>query len=223
MKILKLEWKNIFSYGDDIVTIDFGDDAKLWQLSGKSGSGKSSLLSIPKLLLFGKTEGSGGKPVKMANIANWTNKKGWIRGTIRKENDTFVIERTFVPSGLQVWKNGKQIDMAGIDALQSVIDTDILDGMPYHIFANVMSLSLNNFKSFVSMSPADKRLIIDKVFSLEIINKVHELVKVDMRDVGNAINSSNSQIYALDRMIATSKSEIVLLTSKLLNFTSEVV
>lgn len=208
MKILKLEWKNIFSYGDDITVIDFGDESRLWQLSGKSGSGKSSLLSIPKLLLFGKTEGSGGKAVKVANIANWINKKGWIRGTIRKGDDIFIVERTFAPSSLTVYKNGENIDKAGMASIQSVIEEEILDGMPYHIFANVMTLSLNNFKSFISMSPADKRLIIDKIFSLEIINKVHELVKADMRDLGNAINASNSQIFAFEQTIQTSMSEL---------------
>ena len=213
MKILKLEWKNIFSYGDDITTIEFGEESKLWQLSGKSGSGKSSLLSIPKLLLFGKTEGSGGKSVKVANIANWINKKGWIRGTIRKGNDLFIIERMFAPSGLTIYKNGVNIDVAGISNLQTVIDNEILDGMPYQIFANVMTLSLNNFKSFISMSPSDKRLIIDKIFSLEIINKVHELVKVDMRDLGNAINSSNSQIFALEQTIQTSQAELDAMSS----------
>lgn len=208
MKITKLEFKNIFSYGDETTTIEFGNDPKLWQLSGKSGSGKSSLLSIPKLLLFGKTEGSGGKPVKVANIANWINKKGWIRGTIDKGNDNYIIERTFAPSGLTIIKNGVILDKAGMANLQTVIDNEILDGMPYHIFANVMTLSLNNFKSFISMTPADKRLIIDKIFSLEIINKVHELVKTDMKDLGNAINSSNSQIYALEQTIQTSQAEL---------------
>ena len=79
MKILKIEWRNIFSYGNKIETLDFGETGKLWQLSGRSGSGKSSLLAIPKLLLYGKTEGSDGKPVKMGAIANRINKNGWIR------------------------------------------------------------------------------------------------------------------------------------------------
>ena len=213
MKILKLEWKNIFSYGDDITTIEFGNDSRLWQLSGRSGSGKSSLLAIPKLLLFGKTEGSKGKPVKVGNIANWINKKGWIRGEIQKGNDLYTIERMFAPSGLIVYKNGVNLDIAGIQNLQNVIDNEILDGMPYHIFSNVMTLSLNNFKSFISMTPADKRMIIDKIFSLEIINKVHELVKVDMKDLGNSINSSNSQIFALEQTIETSKNELASMKS----------
>lgn len=208
MKIVKLQWRNIFSYGDELTEIELGDEGKLWQLSGKSGSGKSSLLSIPKLLLFGKTEGGDGKPVDMADVSNWINKKGWICGTIVKNNDTYIIERTFSPSALTITKNGIPIDKAGVKGMQTVIDTDILDNLPYNIFANVMSLSLNNFKSFISMSPSDKRLIIDKIFSLEIINKVYELVKKDMKDLGNSINISNSQIYSLEQTIKTSQQEL---------------
>jgi DNA repair exonuclease SbcCD ATPase subunit len=214
MKILKLEWRNIFSYGDDITSIDFGDEGKLWQLSGKSGAGKSSLLSIPKLLLFGKTEGSDGKPVSVNEVANRINKKGWIRGTISKENDIYVVERTFSPSGLTIYKNEENLDVAGLKNMQGIIDSEILDGMPYHIFANVMTLSLNNFKSFISMSPADKRLIIDKIFSLEIINKVYELVKKDKKELGNSINISNSQIYSLEQTIRTSEVELASLSEK---------
>lgn len=214
MKIIKIQWRNIFSYGNKIETLDFGNEGKLWQLSGRSGSGKSSLLNIPKLLLYGKTEGSDGKPVKIGNIANRINKNGWIRGEIIKGTDLFVIERTFSPQSLTVFKNGENLDKAGLKDMQGIIDNEIMDNMPYHIFANVMMLSLNSFKSFISMSPADKRQIIDKIFSLEIINKVYELVKKDMRELGNAINISNSQVYSLEQTIRTSNAELENLSNK---------
>lgn len=208
MKIIDISWKNIFSYGDDVTTLELGDGGKLWQLSGKSGSGKSSLLSIPKLLLFGRTEGGDGTPVNVADISNWINKKGWIRGTVQNGNDIYVIERTFNPSALSIWKNGESLDKAGVRNMQGIIDKEILDGMPYNIFSNVMSLSLNNFKSFISMTPADKRKIIDKIFSMELINKVYELVKKDMKDLGNSINVGNSQVYSLEQTLKTSKQEL---------------
>jgi DNA repair exonuclease SbcCD ATPase subunit len=214
MKIVKIEWRNIFSYGNKIEELDFSGDGKLWQLSGRSGSGKSSLLTIPKLLLYGKTEGSDGKAVKMGAIANRINRNGWIRGTIINGQNEFVIERTFSPQSLVVYKNGENLDKAGLKDMQGIIDNEILDNLPYHIFSNVMTLSLNNFKSFVSMSPGDKRQIIDKIFSLEILNKVYELVKRDMRDLGNIINMSNSQIYSLDQTIKTSNAELIKLNQK---------
>jgi DNA repair exonuclease SbcCD ATPase subunit len=113
------------------------------------------------------------------------------------------------------------LDKAGVKNMQNIIDVEILDGMPYNIFANVMSLSLNNFKSFISMSPADKRSIIDKIFSMEIINKVYELVRKDMKDLGNSINTSNSQIYSLDLTLKTSQAELDNLTNNTNDNTQE--
>lgn len=214
MKFKQIRWRNIFSYGNKIEELNFDDTGKLWQLSGRSGSGKSSLLSIPKLLLYGKTEGSDGKAVKMGDIANRINKNGWIEGTIIKNNDVFVIERTFSPQSLTVYKNGENLDKAGLKDMQAIIDNEIMDNLPYHIFSNVMTLSLNNFKSFISMSPNDKRMIIDKIFSLEMINKVYELVKKDKKDLGNLINTTNSQIYMLEQTITTSLNELKNLSQK---------
>lgn len=214
MKIVKIEWRNIFSYGNKIETLDFGDTGKLWQLSGRSGAGKSSLLAIPKLMLYGKAEGSDGKPFKMSAIANRINKNGWIKGTIINGQDEYIIERTFSPQSLTVYKNGENLDKAGLRDMQSIIDSEILDNLPYHIFSNVMALSLNNFKSFISMSPNDKRQIIDKIFSLEILNKVYELIKKDMKDLGNIINTSNAQIYNLEQTIKTSNNELMSLSDK---------
>lgn len=214
MKIVKIEWRNIFSYGNKIESLDFGDTGKLWQLSGRSGAGKSSLLAIPKLMLYGKAEGSDGKPFKMSAIANRINKNGWIKGTIINGQDEYIIERTFSPQSLSVYKNGENLDKAGLRDMQSIIDSEILDNLPYHIFSNVMALSLNNFKSFISMSPNDKRQIIDKIFSLEILNKVYELIKKDMKDLGNIINTSNAQIYNLEQTIKTSNNELMSLSDK---------
>ena len=134
MKIVKIEWRNIFSYGNKIEELDFGDSGKLWQLSGRSGSGKSSLLTIPKLLLYGKTEGSDGRPVKMGAIANRINKNGWIRGTIVNGQNTFVIERTFSPQSLTVYKNGENLDKAGLKDMQGIIDNEILQSSLSYFF-----------------------------------------------------------------------------------------
>lgn len=214
MKFEKIEWRNIFSYGNKIETLEFGNKGQLWQLAGRSGSGKSSLLAIPKILLYGKTEGSDGKLIKIGNIANRINKNGWIKGTIKKGKDIFIIERTFSPQSLIVYKNGENLEKSGLKDMQSIIDNEIMDNLPYHIFSNVMSLSLNNFKSFISMTPDDKRLIIDKIFSLELINKVYDLIKKDMKDLGSNINISNSQIFMLEQTLKTSKKELENLSKK---------
>ena len=221
MRIEKIEWRNILSYGNKTEVLEFGDAAKLWQVSGRSGNGKTALLSIPKLLLYGRTEGWDGKAINVGDIANRTNKNGWIRGEITEGNDKYVIERCFSPQSIKVWKNGKDLDKAGIRDMQGIIDAEILDNMPYNIFSNVVMVSMHNFKSFISMSPTDKRQIIDKIFNLEVINKVYELIKKDKRDLGVEINNSNSQKYVYSQNLETAKRELQALEQRVITKTDE--
>lgn len=200
MRITKISWRNIGSFGNKIQTIEFSANGQLWHLSGKSGAGKSTLLSLPILALYGKT-----KDVKVGDIANRVNKKGWIKFECIVNNDEYIIERTFSPSNLSITKNGEILDRAR--DMQSIIDNEIVC-MPYNIFTNILSLSLNNFRSFISMSPSDKRQIIDKIFSLDIINKIYELIKKDLRDMGNSINTLNAQIFSYEQTIKRSSEEL---------------
>jgi len=209
MHIRSIEWRNLFSYGNEIQKLELGDEGKLWQLSGRSGAGKSSIMCLPKLLFYGKIDG-----VKTNDIANRINKNGWLKGTIVKGKDVYIIERTFMPTSLSVFKNGVELDKAGKKNVEDIINQEILEGLPYHIFSNVINLSLKNFKSFISMTPNDKRQIVDKIFSLEIVNVIHEMINKDMRDVGNMINTNRSQIFTIEQSIKHSEEELQKLSEK---------
>ena len=111
MRIIELQWRNLFSYGNDVQTLDLSDGGKLWQVAGRSGAGKSVIMSLPKLLFFGRTDG-----VSTNSVANRINKNGWLRGVVVKNGDTYVIERTFSPSGLTVSKNGVEKQTASTSA-----------------------------------------------------------------------------------------------------------
>ena len=200
MKIKTLQWRNIGSFGNKIQTLNFSDNGELWQLYGRVGHGKSTILSLPILAFYGKT-----KDIKVGDIANRINKSGWIKIEVENKNDVYVIERTFSPSGLSITKNGENIDRAR--DMQSIIDNEIV-GLPYNIFTNILSLSLNNFKSFINMNPNDKRQIIDKIFSLEIINKIYEFIKKDLKELGTSVNALDMQIFSFEQTIKQSQIEI---------------
>ncbi len=200
MKIKSIEWRNIGSFGNKIQRLDFSEDGELWQLYGRVGRGKSTILSLPILAFYGKN-----KDTKVGDIANRINKNGWIKVEVEVGNVNYIIERGFSPSSLSIIKNGENIDRAR--DMQSIIDNEIV-GLPYHIFTNILSLSLNSFKSFINMTPNDKRQIIDKIFSLEIINKIYEFIKKDLKELGQAINSLDNQIYSFEQTITQSKKEL---------------
>ena len=106
MRIEKIEWSNISSYGNKTECLDFTNNSGMWQLFGKSGSGKSSIIQMPQLLIYGKDSTDANK----SDYANWINKNGVIKGTLTSGGDTYVIERKFEPDGLSVWKNGEKLN-----------------------------------------------------------------------------------------------------------------
>ena len=211
MKIEKIQFKNIFSYGEQLQTIEYDNTGKLVLLKGQSGAGKSAILSLPCLLLYGKLE-----KVPKPAIANRINKNGWIRGEIKQGQHTYVIERHFSPNSITVWKDDENIENYGSKDAQAFIDSEIID-IPQATYSNMISISMKSFKSFLKMSPADRKQIIDRVFDLEIINIVYENIKKDMRDLGNSINADNSTIFSLTQTIKNANTELQKLQEKLLD------
>jgi DNA repair exonuclease SbcCD ATPase subunit len=209
MKLKKIEWRNIGPYGNKIQTLEFPEDGGLWMVLGRNGAGKSTLINLPKILYYGKLN-----KFNKDEIANRINKHGWVRGEIQVSPENFVvIERKLSPSELYVEKNGEDIGKSGINNYQDFIDAEVT-GLPYHVFSNIVSLSINDFKSFISMTPNDKRIIIDKLFAMEIINKMNELVKKDLRDIKTNIEIYNREIKTLENYVNNASKELSDLQNK---------
>jgi DNA repair exonuclease SbcCD ATPase subunit len=182
--------------------LTFDSDGKLILLKGISGAGKSTLLNMPSLLFYGKVE-----KLAKSSIANRINKNGYIRGTIVEGSDEYIIERTFSPNSITVYKNDVDIKSIGVKDAQDYINDNIIK-VPYQIFTNIISLSAKKFKSFLNMGAEDRRQIIDRVFNLEMVNEIYNLIKKDIKDIGLAINTDNSQIFTLNNTINNAQMEL---------------
>lgn len=201
MKFKNIEWKNLFAYGEEIQHIEY-EDGKLVLLKGASGSGKSAILSLPALALYGKLE-----KLNKSSIANRTNKNGWLRAVIEKSGHEYIIERSFTPNNLQVFKDGVNIESYGTSSAQDYIDNEIAD-IPIKAFSNMISISMKKFKSFLTMSPADRKEIIDRVFNMEAINLAYEQIKKDAREIGNSINANNTSLFQLGQSLQNATLEL---------------
>ena len=218
MRILNIEWKNIGPYGNRINELSFDKLGGLWMVVAKNGSGKSFLVNLPKILYYGRLD-----KFKKDDIANRLNKRGWIKGTIEINPNTLTtIERNFSPQDLRVYKHSNEewpnesndIGKSGINNYQDYIDLEVV-GLPYHIFSNIISLSINDFKSFISMTPGDKRIIIDKLFAMEIINEMNKLIKEDLRKLKTDIIIFDTEISSLKKTIITASKELEKLKEKI--------
>lgn len=211
MYIEHIEFKNIFAYGEKLQTLDYSSTGKLILLTGKSGVGKSAILSIPCLLLYGKLD----KVPKNA-VANRINKNGYIKGIVNKGKTKYEITRTFMPNSITILKDGQNISNFGIKDGQEYIENEIIE-MPQAVFSNMISVSMKKFKSFLTMSPADRKQIIDRVFSLEVVNIVFDKLRSDLRALGNEMNTYNATIFSLNNTRNNSINEMQRLQESLVS------
>jgi len=195
MKIKRVLWRNITSYGNRVQTIDLEKNPGFYMLMGENATGKSSFLSCITFALYGKVNNK-----KLKDLANRKNKNGWVRVELESKGRQIIIERGVSPTTLEVTVDGKRYDESGKKNVQDYLEEELY-GMPYYVFDNLISLNINDFKSFINMSPSDKRAIIDRLFSLDLINQMRELLKLDSKEVKSMLDSVNSEIEWLESSI----------------------
>jgi DNA repair exonuclease SbcCD ATPase subunit len=196
MKIKKVEFKNFASYGNRIQVIDFEKDkSNLYLVLGGNGAGKSTLAKVITYLCYGKVEGA-----TLRDLPNRVNSALWGKIWMESKGNLIEIERGINPGIFNVKLNGAEYDVAGKVNLQDFLETEIYE-IPYHVFKNVIILSVNDFKSFITMSPYDKKRIIDKIFGFSIINEMAEAVKEQRRGIIDEIKTYEDEIRTLTESI----------------------
>jgi DNA repair exonuclease SbcCD ATPase subunit len=214
MKILNVKWKNFGPYGNVWTEIDFSkNDNEFSLLHGKNGSGKSSILEVIQFALYGKVNTK-----KLKELPNRLNneKNLLVEIHIVCNNYDVVIQRGVSPGVFDVTINGSKDvgDMAGKLNLQDYLEEEIFQ-MPFYVFNNTISLSVNDFKSFIKMSPKDKRGILDKIFSLSIINQMYELLKQDVKKIKEQQYLIINKCTVLNNQIEKSVIELDKLNNKI--------
>lgn len=202
MKIQKIEWRNVASYGNKMQTLELPEKSGLIQVVGENGVGKSTISDVITFGLYGKLEGK-----KLKDIPNRSNKGAWMKITFEQDGRIYEVERGLDPSHFQLSIDGNIYDQAGKDNVQEFLTNDILK-IPYYVFNNTISLSINDFKSFLKMSTADKKLIIDKIFGFYILNEMRDILREESKNIKSSIDRLSGEIFATGRSIASSQKEL---------------
>jgi exonuclease SbcC len=203
MKIQSIELKNFASYGNKIQKIEFDEDkSELFLTLGKNGEGKTTIANAIVFALYGKVEG-----VKMSDLPNRINKELWVRIKLQCKSTNVVIERGLAPGIFKVYLNGIEFDKAGKKSVQDYLEEEIF-GIPYHVFKNIIILSVNDFKSFLTMSNSDKRQIIDKMFGFSILNDMQTAIKDERRSLKNEIDSFTRELTQINENIESVKEKL---------------
>lgn len=172
-------------------------------------SHNSTISDSLKLGLYGKTSNR-----NLKDIANKHNKYGEVLAEFKYDNKKVEVFRRFSPNDFKIFIDDVEYDVAGKSDKQTYLEDELLK-ISFYVFNNMISLSLNDFKSFLKMTPSDKRLIIDKIFSLAILNAMREDVKKQIKEKTVELTTISNNISFIEKNIEKTEEELQNLLEKL--------
>ncbi len=210
MKFKKLKWKNLLSYGNIIQTIEFDDNPKLILVEGENGSGKSSIKEALTISAYGKSALR-----KMKDIPNWVNKSAYTYNEFETDKgDTVIIERGIDPNFSNIKINGVDHNLPDKRKIDDFIENELFN-LSFSIFCNTISLSFDDFKSFVNLSASDKRKIVDPIFGIDILTDMKSKVKEEAKESKNSLNNIDLKISNNTSLLEKSLAQLKKLREKL--------
>jgi DNA repair exonuclease SbcCD ATPase subunit len=205
MRITSVEWKNFNGYGNVPSKIEFNRDGMLYLLVGQNGAGKSTIAEVITYALYGKVEGK-----RLGDLANRINRGMEVTLTMICKGKNVTIKRGISPNYFDLFIDNKPYDQAGNKNVQDYMETELLD-IPYQVFKNIIMLSVNDFKSFLTMSRGDKRNIVDRLFGFTVINAMRESIREKRKEVRQTIQTLYDELNILEDSITSINEKIELL------------
>jgi DNA repair exonuclease SbcCD ATPase subunit len=210
MKFLKLKWKNLLSYGNKIQEYEFSHTPELVLIQGENGAGKSSIKEALTVSTYGKSAIR-----KIKDIPNWMNRAAYtyveFESTI---GDNIIIERGIDPNFSQIKINGVSHNLPDKRKIDDFIEGELLN-LNFSIFCNTISLSFDDFKSFVNLSASDKRKIVDPMFGIDILTDMKSKIKEELKENKKSLDIIDNTLSKNNQLLESSINQLKTLRAKL--------
>ena len=178
---LNIEIRNFMSIGNEWLHFDYktglsyvyGENYDVTEEENLSvisnGSGKTVVLvDAPLFALYGRTQ----RRIKKAEAINIQNGCDCeVRLSFKKDDDVYIIERGMKPDKIIIIKNGvAESEEAKKRQANKVIEEEILDGISFEVFKNLIVLNGTSSKHFFEYGKNEKRTFINEVFRLGFLD-----------------------------------------------------
>jgi len=210
MKLIEFSYRNILSYGNKIQSFSFDDSSGLILVEGENGSGKSSIKEALTASIYGRSAIR-----KMKDIPNWINRNAYTNVKfVTNSGEMIEISRGIDPNFSDIRINEAQFNLPDKRKVDEFIEEELIK-IPFSVFCNTISLSFDDFKSFVNLSKDDKRKIVDRIFGIDILSDMRAKVKEQLRDskseidiIGATIKSSQTNLESYVKQLDSLKEKL---------------
>ena len=183
------------------------NNGELVLLVGNNGNGKSSVLESFEYTLYGKVKsGKAKKWHTLGTLPNRINNELLNRVSFKANGIDVEVKRGISPGKLELWENGVKNTKAGKSNIDGIIENYI--GLDIETFKSFISMSINDFKNFISLTNEEKKLLLDKLFNLEVINILNGILKDLNKNNKLKMASMDSEIRTLEESIGSIKRSI---------------
>lgn len=214
MKIKSWTFENYKSFGGMKNTITLNPNkGELILMNGENGTGKSAIWEALDVSLYGETLNKRGTRLSKKNYPNWINKNLKVSAIIETQNRELEITRTMKNETSSM---KTEVSINGVEKTPAKVDDFIVNElqMDFDTFKSFCSINVSHFKNFISLTPNDKRMILDKLFNMQQINDLNKIFK-QLRDE----NTRNG--ISIKSKIETYKENIAELNESITEFLNE--
>ena len=199
----KIRYKNFLSTGNTFTEYDLNSKNHTL-IIGKNGSGKSTLLDALTFSLFGKAYRNINKPA-LINSVNQKDCMVELEFSIGKKE--YVIRRGLKPAVLDINVDGIELDKnASVKDFQNNLESSVLK-MNYKSFCSVVILGAR-YDSFMNMSPADRRKVVEDVLDIEIFSEMNVVLRDRLAKLKELVRENDSLLRLNEEKKSLQKSNI---------------
>lgn len=234
LKFKYLEVKNFMSVGNEWLRFEYttglsyvyGENHDVSEEDDlnviSNGTGKTVILvDAPLFALYGRTQ----RKIKRSDIVNIQNGCDCeVRLCFDKDEDEYIIERGLKPDKIIIIKNGvAESEEAKKRQANKIIVEEILDGISFEVFKNLIVLNGTSSKHFFEYGKQEKRTFINEVFRLGFLEYLQshltDAVKTKKTEIEKyeiQKTSKEEEIQRLKNLVeATENGEVVDVASDL--------
>lgn len=184
---------NFMAIGNDFLEINL-EKAASTLISGKNGSGKSSIIESVFYALYNKPYRSINKPQLINSI---TKKNCLVELEFDIGKNQYLVRRGMNPGIFEIYKNGFLLNQdASARDYQKDFEKNIIR-MPERIARQVLFLGNAGFTPFFSLPLASRRFVIEELLDIQVFSTMNNLLKDRVNQNKNAIRDNEKDLERL--------------------------